>query len=119
MSAFIECRVCGKQISGDSRLTDADLIAEFATKGWTVQPTRCPEHVTMADADIPRRDACTAEHDPEPFEHSVGIMTGGRPVGFNGRRDFFRPRAGYCTLFLHSVTDPQEFRATEAAEVTS
>jgi len=115
MSAFIECRVCGKQVSGDARLTDERLTEEFNAKGWTIQPTRCPDHVAVADSDIPRRDACPMEHDPEPFEHSVGIMTGGRPVAFGGRRDYFRPRSGYCTLFLHSIESPKEFEDAQAA----
>lgn len=111
MSAFIECRVCGDQVNGDSSYSDAELTKQFGEKGWTIMPTRCPEHASMADADIPRPEDCTEEHDPEPFQVSGGIMVGGRAVSMGSRRTKFRPRPGFCRIMLHSVTDAKEFRS--------
>lgn len=47
--AVIECahpEGCRRRtrIDGSAGRSDADLAAEFAERGWTVGPTRCPEH---------------------------------------------------------------------------
>ena len=110
MTAFIECRACGKQHTfRDDWKTDSELAADARGLGWSTLPqsTRCPEHV---DTVIPHPLECTLGHDVAAFERSLGIMTGGRPVNFNGRRDHFGPRDETCPWMLHYIVDPIEFR---------
>lgn len=44
--AFIECGECGATASeGQSEgVSDESLTERFEARGWTVRPTRCPDH---------------------------------------------------------------------------
>lgn len=45
--AVVTCVVCGREARSDDSegVSDAELTREFEARGWTVKPTRCPEHV--------------------------------------------------------------------------
>jgi hypothetical protein len=109
VSAFIECRVCGKQkTTGDDRRSDAEITVEFEAAGWTVDPTRCPEHVGV----LPDQ-SCSEKHDPEPWLKSMGLQIGGGGTFGSGGRDRFDPRPGYCPVMLHYVENAEEYREKE------
>lgn len=107
MSAFIECRACGKQDRTiDDHLSDAALTERWEGEGWAVAPTRCPEHV---DVTIPEPAECTMQHDPEPWVRSY-MQSGAGQLLRMGSGDRFRPREGTCPWMLHYVENPAEFR---------
>lgn len=48
--AVVECAHPGgcpasAHVEGSYSKTDAELAAEFASMGWSIKPTRCPNHV--------------------------------------------------------------------------
>ncbi|KQO98610.1 hypothetical protein [Leifsonia sp. Leaf264] len=101
MSAFVECFLCDQRITTHAdHLTDKQIAKEFAKKGWTVGPSRCPEHVGL-DAAPPKED-CTLEHDPEPMLRT-GMAASCQTVWMKKAR--FSPREGTCRWYDHYVTD--------------
>lgn len=51
--AAITCTICRREtrIRESEGVSDAELTRQFEEKGWTIKPTRCPEHVGMAVED--------------------------------------------------------------------
>lgn len=111
MTAFIDCMVCAKRLidQANTHETNAEFTTWAATKGWTILPTRCPEHakaegqavVSKAYADT---RACTLDHDPNPWVVEEGLMVGGRSVpggGATAGRRTLRPRPGFCAEHAH------------------
>lgn len=45
--AYIECVKChaGVRVEGSKDKTHAQLQKQFEAKGWSVTPTRCPQHI--------------------------------------------------------------------------
>jgi hypothetical protein len=108
MSAFIECRVCGKQKKTlDDWKSDAELTVEFEAAGWAVGPTRCPEHVGVTPD-----QSCDKDHDPEPWLRNMGMQVGGGSgKTFGGSKNSrFVPREGYCKVMLHYIENAEEYR---------
>lgn len=44
-----------ERVEGSSRLTDAEIIAILAERGWTVGPTHCPTHAAGPASAPPAR----------------------------------------------------------------
>lgn len=53
--AFVECAATGcrrtKRYDYSEGVSDAELTSWFEDQGWTVSPTRCPEHVGRRGGD--------------------------------------------------------------------
>lgn len=52
--AVVECAhpqgcTADARVDGSYSKTDAELTKDFEALGWTVSPTRCPEHTQTAD----------------------------------------------------------------------
>lgn len=56
--AFVECAASGcrrtKRYDYSEGVSDAELTRRFEDQGWTVSPTRCPEHIGRKDGDRER-----------------------------------------------------------------
>ncbi|WP_159602469.1 hypothetical protein [Agromyces humi] len=102
MSAFADCFLCDQRITTvDDHLTDAEIAAKFASLGWTVGPTRCPEHVGLDAA--PPREQCTTVHDDAPFVRQ-GMAASAQSTWWGPNR--FAPREGTCRWYHHYAVEP-------------